>query len=346
MSARAIECTGVTKRFDDTVAVDSASFSLERGKLMCLLGPSGCGKTTMLRLIAGFETADAGAISVGGRIVAGPGVNLPPNRRRVGMVFQDYALFPHMDLAANVAYAMPGGNGRAGGVDSLLELVGLSDLRGRLPHELSGGEQQRAALARSLAAEPEVILLDEPFSNLDAALRGQLREQVREILLAAGVTAIFVTHDLEEALSFGDSVAVMFDGRIIQIDSPEELYRRPATRRIAEWLGEANFIPGAAEGVRVSCELGNLDLVSPVTGDVDVMLRPEWITLQTDPSADAVVQERVFYGHDQMVRVKLRSGVELRVRVWSPDRFVRGERVRVRPLGFGVAYERDGGRRS
>ena len=336
MKKSAISCEDVDKRFDDTVAVRGLSFDLQPGELLSLLGPSGCGKTTALRLIAGFETPDSGRIFVGGTEVAGPKTNLPPERRRVGMVFQDYALFPHMSLRENVAYALNGNSDDR--VAELLGLVGLDGLDERMPHELSGGEQQRGALARSLASEPQAILLDEPFSNLDAALRAHVRAEVRGILRAAGATAVFVTHDIEEALSLTDRVAVMFDGRIEQIATPRDLYRQPATRRIAEWLGDANFLPGRVDGSRVECELGRLPSDQAINGPVDVMVRPDWLTIATAEPGTGAVVDRIFYGHDQLIRVALDSGTTVQVRVLSDDEFLPGQRVTVGCQGPNVVF--------
>ena len=338
MNDSAITCDGVDKRFDDTVAVRAMTFELKRGELLSLLGPSGCGKTTALRLIAGFETPESGRIWVGGQEVAGPDINLPPERRRVGMVFQDYALFPHMSLRGNVAYALK--NGASSQVNELLQLVGLSGLGERMPHELSGGEQQRGALARSLASEPQVILLDEPFSNLDAALRAHVRAEVRGILRAANATAIFVTHDIEEALSIADRVAVMFDGAIEQIATPRELYRQPATRRIAEWLGNANFLPAEAGDGTVECELGRLHSEQDLTGPVDLMIRPDWLTIATATTGNGAVVDRTFYGHDQLIQVYFDTGTTVQVRVLSDDEFLPGQRVTVGCQGPNVVFPR------
>ena len=342
MKSPVVECLEVTKRFEAHPAVDRATLSVDSGQLLTLLGPSGCGKTTILRLIAGFETPDSGTISVGGITMAGPGVNVPPDKRRVGIVFQDYALFPHLDVESNVSYAMKRAKRRSRTVDELLELVGLGGLNRRMPYELSGGEQQRVALARSLAAEPDVVLLDEPFSNLDPELRASIRTEVHQILLSEGATAIFVTHDLEEALCIADKVAVMFKGAVAQIAAPEELYGKPANRRIAEWLGDANFIPANGSGRQVSCELGTLVVGEAVNGPVELMLRPEWLTITGDPDGSSRVVDREFYGHDQMVLVRLASGTRLRVRTLSGERWEPGQRVTVAAKGRAVAYDVDG----
>jgi iron(III) transport system ATP-binding protein len=335
----AIRAIGVHKAFGPVKAVDGVNLDIAEGEICALLGPSGCGKTTMLRLLAGFEAPDAGCITLGGEIIAGGRTFLAPERRKVGMVFQDYALFPHLTVEGNVLYALGGRAGRNADararVAEVLELVGLADLGRRQPHELSGGQQQRVALARALAGTPELVLLDEPFSGLDAALRARVRQEVRAILLAAGVTALFVTHDQEEALSLADRVAVMRDGRVEQLGTPEEVYGRPASRWVAEFLGEADVLPGTAEGGWVACELGRVPAEDVIAGDAEVLVRPESVALSLGPAAggrtqlEAVVVEREFFGHDQLVHVELPSGRRLRSRslsypVWHP-----GDRVRV-----------------
>jgi iron(III) transport system ATP-binding protein len=332
----AIRAIAVHRHFGDCRAVDGVTLDVPEGGVCALLGPSGCGKTTMLRLLAGFERPDAGCIVVGGQIVAGGRTFVPPERRRIGMVFQDYALFPHMTVAQNVRYAL----GRRprdaeARVREVLELVGLAELGERHPDELSGGQQQRVALARALASTPKVVLLDEPFSGLDAGLRARVRQEVRSILLAAGVTALFVTHDQEEALSLADHVAVMRDGRIEQVGTPEEVYGRPASRWVAEFLGEADVLPGTVNDGWVECELARVPAEGVDAGEAEVLVRPESVALSIGPGAggrkqvEGVVVEREFFGHDQLVHVELPSGRRLRSRslsypVWHP-----GDRVRV-----------------
>lgn len=342
MTRSVVECVGLTKQFGPHAAVDGISLTAGAGELLTLLGPSGCGKTTTLRLIAGFESPDSGTIAIGGTTVAGPGANVPPEKRRVGIVFQDYSLFPHLDVRGNVAYAKKRARRGDRSTDELLEMVGLSGMAERMPYELSGGEQQRAALARSLAAEPDVVLLDEPFSNLDASLRARLRMDVREVLRAAGATAIFVTHDIEEALSISDRLAIVFEGRLVQTAEPEELYSRPASKRIARSLGDANFIRGDGQGDRVATEIGTLQVARPVNGAVDVMLRPEWLSVTADPHGAGRVVDRVFYGHDQIVQIRLESGAELRVRAWSPLNLAQGQRVAVQARESAITFDNDG----
>jgi len=329
----ALSVSGLDKRYGATVAVAGVELEIEAGAICALLGPSGCGKTTFLRLISGLEQPDAGRIAVGGEVVSDGTTFVPPERRRIGMVFQDYALFPHLDVAGNIAYGL--GRGEASErVEELLDLVGLRGFERRPVHELSGGQQQRVALARALAPSPELILLDEPFSNLDASLRERVREDVRRIIAQAGVTALFVTHDQEEALSVAESVAMMREGRIEQFGTPEEIYSRPATRWVAGFLGEIEVLPGTARGGTASCELGELPAPAWLSGEVDVLVRPESLAIDTSAprsghAQDALVVSRRFYGHDQLVELELPSGRRVRSRrlgfpAWHP-----GDRVRV-----------------
>jgi iron(III) transport system ATP-binding protein len=325
----AIDARGIGKAFGSRRAVDGASLRVREGELVALLGPSGSGKTTLLRTIAGFEVPDEGTIDIGGRRVAGDGVWEEPEHRRVGMVFQDGALFPHLDVDANVAF----GATRRERARQCLDLVGLSHRGRSYPHELSGGERQRVALARALAAEPEVVLLDEPFAALDAGLRESLREEVAAILREAGTSALLVTHDQAEALSLSRTVAVMRDGRVEQVGTPEEIYERPRTRWLAEFLGEADILPATATAGVAECELGRFGVPEHLAGAVELVVRPESVAIghgrgQRD-EAEAVVVGRSFYGHDQLVQLALPSGLKLRSRrlgfpAWHP-----GDRVRV-----------------
>jgi iron(III) transport system ATP-binding protein len=341
VTALALRCVDLHKAFGPVQAVAGADLTLERGCFLALLGPSGCGKTTMLRLLAGFEQPDAGAIEIAGRRVADHGFSLPPERRRVGMVFQDYALFPHLDVAKNIAFGVPRGPERGARIKEALQLVGMDGYQARMPHELSGGQQQRVALARALAPRPDLVLLDEPFSNLDASLRAQVRAEARQILSAAGASVVMVTHDQEEALSLADSVAVMQRGRILQVAPPVELYERPATRAVAAFIGDANFLPGRAEGDRVACELGRLPLADPARGPVDVLIRPEAVALQPAAAGGARVIRREFFGHDQLVVLRLPSGAELRARLDPRQRFLAGETVVPSVQGAVLAFARD-----
>lgn len=335
VAAHAIDVVDIAKSFGSTRAVAGASLWVEQGQLAALVGPSGSGKTTLLRIVAGFEVPDAGTVHVGGRCVAGGDVWEEPDRRRIGMVFQDGALFPHLTVARNLAFS---GATRTR-VAECLELVGLSGRATSYPHELSGGERQRIALARALAADPDVVLLDEPFAALDEGLRVSLRQEVSAILRRAGASALLVTHNQEEALSLADVVGVMRDGRIEQLGAPEEVYRRPVTRWVAEFLGDADVIPGhAGEGV-VDSELGQFPAHNGQRGHVDIVVRPEDLHLGADDattSADgraAVVVGRSYFGHDQLVELQLDSGLRVRSRTSGSAGWRPGDRVRVRVGG-------------
>src|SRR5215211_7309043 len=334
----ALRVRGLEKRYGDVEVLRGIDLDAQRGEFLALLGPSGCGKTTTLRVVAGFERPHAGSIEIGGDRVCDATSNagrwVPPEGRRVGMVFQDYALFPHLSVARNVAFGLPrNASNRETRVSSALAMVGLAGMGERTPDQLSGGQQQRVALARALAPEPEVILLDEPFSNLDADLRATVREDVRQILREAGMTAVLVTHDQEEALSIADRVAVMLDGKIVQAGSPEELYHRPASRAIADFIGDVQFVPGEASGRRARTVLGDIPLHGAFEGPVDVMLRPEMLRL-TPPSAGdgdegtpATIVSRAFFGHDQLLTLQLDSGPMLKARLGAYGGFRPGDRV-------------------
>ncbi|CAB4863259.1 unannotated protein [freshwater metagenome] len=330
-----VSCRDLHRAFGTVRAVDGVDLRLGEGEIGALLGPSGCGKTTLLRLIAGFERPDRGEVRVGGVQVAGDREFVPPQRRRIGMVFQDYALFPHLDVAANVGYAL-GRRPDAARVAQVLELVGLGGLGDRRPHELSGGQQQRVALARALAPTPALILLDEPFSNLDAALRERVRADVREILRAAGVTVLIVTHDQEEALSIADRVFVMRAGRIEQEGMPEEVYSSPASRWAAEFLGDVDILPGQAAGGHATCALGRVPVPEGLEGPVDVLVRPESLTVglgREEGGQGAVVVARTYFGHDQLVTLELGDGLRLRSRCMGFPAWHPGDRLRVRLSG-------------
>ncbi len=328
MPEPAIRCTDLVKRFGDAVALDDFSLEVPPGTILGLLGPSGCGKTTALRVVAGFEIPDHGSVSLGGRTMVGDGVWIPPEHRNVGMVFQDYALFPHLDVAANVGYGLAAA-ARRSRIPEVLDLVGLAGLEDRMPHELSGGEQQRVALARALAPRPSVILLDEPFSNLDTPQRDRVRREVRTILVEARTTAVFVTHDQEEALSMSDVVAVMRDGRVLQTAPPHEVYHQPIDCWVARFLGEGELIPGTAHGTSVETSLGILPLTRTSDGEVEVLIRPEAVSLSKDREGRALVVEREFYGHDQLITLQLDDGRRLLSRHGATPVFMPGERVDV-----------------
>jgi iron(III) transport system ATP-binding protein len=329
MACGVICCHGVAKRFGAVQAVADARLCVEQGEFVALLGPSGCGKTTLLRLIAGFESPDDGTIELNGKLVSGPGTWVQPERRQVGMVFQDYALFPHLTVAENVGFGLPRKE-RAARVPVLLAVVDLSGLGERYPHELSGGQQQRVALARALAPDPQLVLLDEPWSNIDPHLRSVLREEIARIVRTVGVTAVLVTHDREEAFSLADRIALMRDGTIVQTGTGEELYLEPATRWAAEFVGAGNFVSGPVENGLVQTRLGPF----PANGShaataAEVLVRPEQLELARDPNGDAYVIGRDFRGHDVLYRLLL-DGVELTAHRPSTELVEVGERVSIR----------------
>ena len=310
MSRVAVRCTGLSKAYGAVMAVEQLDLTVERGQILALLGPSGCGKTTALRLIAGFETPDAGTVEIGGQIVAGPGTHLATEERQVGMVFQEYALFPHLNVVDNIAYGLPRKPGRTDRVKEVMSLASLEGLEKRMPHQLSGGQQQRVALARALAPEPEVLLLDEPFSNLDAVLRTQVRQETRDILKASGATAIFVTHSREEAMLMGDVIAVMNQGRVEQVNTPQRIFHAPATRFVASFMGIADFLPAHLSNGTLHTELGSTPLPKGLTTEnhIEVMVRPDDVTLRPLESGLGVIIERIFQGSFYLYRVALPSG--------------------------------------
>jgi iron(III) transport system ATP-binding protein len=299
-----LEIKNLSKRFHrvGTPTVNDVNFSLEAGKIVALLGPSGCGKTTTLRLIAGFEQPDAGEITLENRMLFGPGIDLPPEARGIGFVFQDYALFPHLSVLENVIFGLHHlpKNERLERAREVLALVGLLVFQDRAPHQLSGGQQQRVALARALAPRPKLILLDEPFSSLDAQLRASTRLEVRRILEQIGATALLVTHDQEEAMAFADRLIVMRDGRIEQQGSPERVYAQPRTAFVANFLGRTNLIPGRAKGLTCKTIFGEITLETPANGPIMLSIRPEDLSFVESGAntLQATVIAREFKGHD------------------------------------------------
>jgi iron(III) transport system ATP-binding protein len=338
----ALSVRGLGKSFGSMPVVRDLSFDASPGELVALLGPSGCGKTTTLRIIAGLERQDAGLISIAGQIVADDATFVPAERRRIGMVFQDYALFPHMSVERNVAYGLKRGKASAERVDEVLGLVGLLDLKDRAPSELSGGQQQRVALARALAPWPDLVMLDEPFSNLDQKLRVAVRREVKQILAGAGATAILVTHDQEEALSLADRIVVINQGRSEQVGRPEELYHRPASRFVAGFVGDAQFLHGTARDRIAHTPIGDVPLVNEAHGPVDVLVRPEHVRLdRMRPETSAShgrVTAREYFGHHQLLTVALGRGQTIVARLGAYSGIRPGDGVWVSVRGAMMAF--------
>ena len=336
-----LELDDVAKWYGEECVITDCSLEVHDGEILTLLGPSGCGKTTTLRLIAGLEGPDAGEIVLGSEPVAGAGHHVPPEERDVGVVFQEFALFPHLTASENVAFGLDDwtADERDARVEELLDVVDLSAQADAYPDELSGGQQQRIALARSLAPEPEMLLLDEPFSNLDVDLRVEMREEVRRIVKEAGVTAISVTHDQEEALSISDRVAVMHEGRIEQVDLPERVFQQPKSRFVAGFLGHASFISGRVHGDHVDTALGRVlredvdGLVAEYDGsEIDLLVRPDDVTAfpadEFEPDGEVVY--RRYLGPTVLYRVELDAGETIECMHNHSDRIELGERVAVR----------------
>ncbi|MFJ9722025.1 ABC transporter ATP-binding protein [Streptomyces sp. NPDC101209] len=328
--AATVEFRGLRREFGPTVALDGLDLTVRPGEFLALLGPSGCGKTTALRMLAGFEHPDAGEVLVDGKDVT----DVPAHRRDAGMVFQSYSLFPHLNALDNVAFGLRmrkvGAAERRSRAAELLELVGLADKGARFPHQLSGGQQQRIALARALALRPRVLLLDEPLSALDAKVRLTLREEIRRLQQELGITTLFVTHDQEEALSIADRVAVMHAGRLEQCAEPAELYGRPATAFVAEFVGTMSRIPGHLDAGTVEV----LGMRLPVEGtvpqasEVDVLVRPEAVRVEADATGSATVVATAFLGAATRLTVRLADGTEVKADLPTHE---------AAPLGAGAA---------
>ncbi len=332
VTSTAVELSGVTAAYGDVGAVVDADLDIAAGEIVALLGPSGCGKTTLLRSIAGLHRPAAGTVRLAGEVVSDARTWVRPEKRSVGMVFQDGALFPHLTVAENVAFGLKRRErGRTERVDELLELVDLAGYGERLPGTLSGGQQQRVALARALAPSPSVLLLDEPFSALDAALRSQIRVEIARILRDVGVTTVFVTHDQDEAFVLGDRVAVMSGGRIHQVDTPDALYRRPVDAWVAGFVGEANLVDAVADGGFADTPFGAVPLDGAHAGPVTVLVRPEQLKLH--PGAEAEIVDVEYFGHDARYGVRLGDGHEVAARDTDAELRERGSNVAVTYAG-------------
>jgi len=341
-------CTeDLRKAFGSNQVLNGLSLDVPPGSLTAVLGSSGSGKMTLLRLIAGFERADGGRIVLGDTPVDGPGCFVAPERRRIGYVPQDGALFPHLTVAANIGFGLPRRSRGGDRVTELCAIVGLTGLESRYPHELSGGQQQRVALARALAVKPNVVLMDEPFSSLDPAMRASVRADVRAILRSAEVTSVLVTHDQDEALSLADHVAVLRDGRIAQFGRPQELYEHPVDARMAGFLGEANLLPGVADGRTAQTLLGAVRLraglaVETAGGSVVVLIRPEQILASTNggPGIPATVVDCEYHGHDTVLTVRpdALGQLPLRARTDGLDPVAPGTAVKLTVRGEMLAW--------
>jgi iron(III) transport system ATP-binding protein len=328
-----LEVENLSHAYGRQEVVRGLSFSLARGAIGCLLGPSGCGKTTVLRCIAGFEAVREGTIRLSGAVVSAPGVQVPPEKRRVGMVFQDYALFPHLTVAANIAFGLRTARAeeRAARVRELGAMAGLSAALDKYPHEMSGGQQQRVALARALAPRPDLLLLDEPFSNLDVDLRERLSVEVRDIIKATGATAILVTHDQQEAFAMADEIGILHEGRIQQWDSPYNLYHRPANRFVADFVGQGVFLPARAlPAGKLEIELGVLDSDAGESHDVEVLLRPDDVVHDDAAPTRAEVLHKAFRGAEILYTLRLDSGRKVLALVPSHHNHALGEKIGIR----------------
>jgi iron(III) transport system ATP-binding protein len=332
-----LKVDGISVSYDDNIVVEAMSFQVNRGEIVSLLGPSGCGKTTALRAVAGFEPVREGEIRIADRVVSSATMTVPPEQRAIGMVFQDYALFPHLTISDNIAFGLrrkPAIDRRVQ-VEHLLEATGLVGMAARYPHELSGGQQQRVALARALAPRPTLLLMDEPFSNLDVALRERLSTEVRDLLKAEGISGILVTHDQHEAFAVSDRVGVMHEGRILQWDSPYKLYHEPAGRFVADFVGQGRFIDGTCRGPReFDTELGRLtanrDCDHPAGTEVEILLRPDDVVPDQDGNISALVRDKAFKGAEILYTLELPTGTRVLSLFPSHDDHHVGDTVRVR----------------
>ena len=332
-----IEVKNIECKYRQQTIVKDLSLHVNQGSLVCLLGPSGCGKTTALRAIAGFEPVHHGTIHINDQEVSRPGFTLVPEKRQLGMVFQDYALFPHMTVLENISFGLRklGKTEQQSTAREMLSVVGMNEYGERYPHELSGGQQQRIALARALAPHPKAILLDEPFSNLDVEMRKRLSSEVRNILKNRGITGIMVTHDQDEAFALGDSVGVMKDGRILQWDTPFNLYHEPADRFVADFIGQGVFIDGVMvtpNQIRTEFGIVNADRAYnwPEESKVEILLRPDDVVYDPEGSLQGKVTEKAFKGAEIMYTLQLDTGTKILSLFPSHEDFMVGDKVNIR----------------
>jgi iron(III) transport system ATP-binding protein len=338
-AAAALRVDGLHVAYGPVRVLTDVELNVPEKSFTAVLGPSGSGKTTLLRTVAGFERAASGTVELGGQVVDQAGRHVPPERRGIGYVAQEGALFPHLTVAANVGFGLRRRARSSGRIGELLDLVGLAGLQRRFPHELSGGQQQRVALARALALSPSLVLLDEPFASLDAALRASIRADIAQVLRAAGTAVVLVTHDQQEALSLADQVAVLRQGRIAQVGAPRQLYGQPADPDLARFLGEANLVSAEIHGTQAVTALGTLPTESAPAGRGLALIRPEQITVSEDGAEGlaAVVIEQTYHGHDSVVTLRPSSGTgleDVRARVPGDRAFSSGATVRLSATGL------------
>ena len=322
-----IRTRSVSKSYDEEQVLSDFNLDVWKGSITGILGSSGSGKTTALRLIAGFDRPDAGIIEMKNEVIVSDEVWLPPEKRNIGMVFQDYALFPHLTVEKNIAFGLGKNDLEKGRLKEVIDMCNLSGLINKFPQELSGGQQQRVALARALAPNPEVVLLDEPFTSLDAQMARVLRDEIVELLKNTETTAIIVTHDQEEALSVCDVVSVLEKGKIIQSSTPQEIYLNPVSKTVANSVGDPNILKGFSIDGRVETSLGTF--VSAYEGALDVSIRPECIELNLDSEGSYIVKECTFYGHDQVISFQNSKGEVFRARSLPNTIYEAGDKVNI-----------------
>ena len=334
MKKAAVRCTGLAKSYSGLPAVQNVDLAVEHGKILALLGPSGCGKTTVLRLIAGLDVPETGTVTIGDNLVTDSNTQVGPEKRQVGMVFQEYALFPHMNVSKNIAYGLPRPKEQLDIVKEMLKLVNLQGMGERMPYQLSGGEQQRVALARALAPSPHILLLDEPFSNLDATLRTQVQQETLEILRVSDTSTIFVTHSQEEAMIMGDSIAIMNQGKIEQVDTPAIIFHAPNTRFVAGFMGISTFLPAYISGDKLLSELGSHVPPSGLTtGDkIEIMLRPTDVTITPSDFGQGVIIKKFFQGSFYLYEVALSSGATIKCSEIYLRDYELGTKVNIEPI--------------